>query len=422
MAEKYSVPRGTYDILPTDSYKWQYIEQVFSEIAERFNFRKIVTPIFEQTDVFERSVGDSSDIVQKEMYRFQDKKGRNLALRPEGTAPVVRSYVENNLALTGGNTKLFYIGPMFRYDRPQKGRYRQFYQYGIENIGSDNPFIDAEVIAFGYAFLKALGLQNFLLEINSIGCPNCARDYDRALVEYFQPNLAKMCSDCQARIDKNPKRLLDCKVLSCKEIAKDAPSMLDYLDDDCRSHFTQVQNYLDQMNIPFRVNPKIVRGLDYYTKTAFEFLDNNLGAQNALIGGGRYNGLVQQFGGNNTPGIGFAGGFERLILSMEAEKVSFGTLPRPDIFLVAIGETAQKMTAKMLNDLRINGIKAEYNPDKTSVKAQMKAADKENARFTLIIGDDEIASHTVVVKEMDTGEQQKIPQAELVAFLQKQRK
>ncbi len=418
MANKYKAPRGTYDILPAESYKWQYVESIFCETAKIFNYQKIVTPIFEQTEVFERSVGDSSDIVQKEMYRFVDRKGRNFALRPEGTAPVVRSYVENNLNLSGGNTKLYYLGPMFRYDRPQKGRYRQFYQYGIENIGSDNPFIDAEVIAFGYAFLTKLGLKNFELEINSIGCSNCSRDYDDALVKYFLPNLDKLCTDCKERIDKNPKRLLDCKVPSCREIAKNAPSMLEYLDEECRTHFEEVKSYLKQMNIPFKVNPKIVRGLDYYNKTAFEFLDNNLGAQNALIGGGRYNGLVEQFGGKDTPGIGFAGGFERLMLSMENEGLSFGEFPRPDVFLVMIGESAKSTAAALLNELRSNQIKAEYNSDKDSLKAQMKAADKENARYTLLLGEDEIAANSIVIKEMKSGEQQIIGRENLIDFLQ----
>lgn len=422
MAKKYKVPRGTYDILPNESYKWQYIKKIFRETAEQFNFQEIVTPIFEQTDVFERSVGDSSDIVQKEMYRFQDKKGRNFALRPEGTASVVRSFVENNLGMTGGNSKLYYMGPMFRYDRPQKGRYRQFYQYGIENIGSDNPFIDAEVIAFGYKFLSNLELKNFKLEINSIGCENCSKDYDKALVEYFTPNLDKLCSDCETRIDKNPKRLLDCKVPTCKEIATYAPDMLEYLDEECKTHFEEVKKYLNQMKIPFKVNPKIVRGLDYYNKTAFEFLDNNLGAQNALIGGGRYNGLVRQFGGRETPGIGFAGGFERLILSMETEKVFFGELPKPDVFLVLIGDEAKNKAADMLLNLRTNNIKAEYNPDKESLKAQMKAADKENARFTIIIGEDEIKKNIVVVKNMQSGEQQDISAENLVSFLQSKTK
>lgn len=416
----YKVPRGTYDILPAESYKWQYIKKIFRETANHFNFQEIVTPIFEQTDVFERSVGDSSDIVQKEMYRFQDKKGRNFALRPEGTASVVRSYVENNLGMTGGNTKLYYMGPMFRYDRPQKGRYRQFYQYGIENIGSDNPFVDAEIIAFGYTFLKKLGLRNFILEINSIGCANCSKDYDRALVDYFTPNLSNMCPDCNSRINKNPKRLLDCKVKTCKEIANNAPNMLDYLDEECKKHFEDVKTNLDQMQIPYKVNPKIVRGLDYYNKTAFEFLDNNLGAQNALIGGGRYNGLIEQFGGKDIPGIGFAGGFERLILSMETEGVFCGDLSKSDVYLVAIGNKAKSKVSQLLFELRSNGIKAEYNPDKESLKSQMKAANKENADFALILGDTELEKEIVIVKNMKDGLQQEIAKDNLIDHLKQQ--
>jgi histidyl-tRNA synthetase len=419
MSTKYSVPRGTFDILPDSSYKWEYIRNTFKEVAKSFNFQEIATPIFERTEVFERSVGDSSDIVQKEMYRFQDKKGRAFALRPEGTASVVRSFVENSLGMSGGNSKLYYMGPMFRYDRPQKGRYRQFYQYGIENIGSDNPFIDAEIIAFGYAFLTKLGLTNFELEINSIGCSNCSHDYDKALVEYFKPNLDKMCSDCNNRINKNPKRLLDCKVPSCQEIAKDAPVMLEYLDNECKTHFTKVQEYLDEMGIKYCVNPRIVRGLDYYNKTAFEFLDNNLGAQNALIGGGRYNGLVQQFGGKDTPGIGFAGGFERLILSMETAGLSFGEEAKPDIYFVCLGEAAKQKAAKLIYDLRENGIAVDYNPDKDSMKAQMKAADKSKARIVLILGEDEINKNIVILKEMESGEQLEILNKELVAILLK---
>jgi len=419
MASKYSVPRGTYDILPDKSYKWEFIRDTFKEVSKSFSFKEIVTPIFERTEVFERSVGDSSDIVQKEMYRFQDKKGRTFALRPEGTAPVVRSFVENSLGMSGGNSKLYYMGPMFRYDRPQKGRYRQFYQYGIENIGSDNPFIDAEVIAFGYAFLTKLGLKNFELEINSIGCSTCSTDYDKALVEYFKPKLDKMCSDCNNRINKNPKRLLDCKVPSCKEIAKDAPVMLEYLDEDCKTHFARVQEYLNEMGIKYSVNPRIVRGLDYYNKTAFEFLDNNLGAQNALIGGGRYNGLVEQFGGKDTPGIGFAGGFERLILSLETAGISFGDGVKPDVCFVCLGEVAKQKAAKIIYDLREGGIAVDYNPDKDSMKAQMKAADKSKAKIVLILGDDEINKNIVILKEMESGEQQEIISKELVTILQK---
>lgn len=414
MAGKYKVPRGTYDILPSESYKWQFITQKFREIAHLFNYREIITPIFESSGLFERSVGDNSDIVQKEMYKFKDKKGRQFALRPEGTAPVVRSYIENSLQMQPNASKLYYIAPMFRYDRPQKGRYRQFYQYGVENIGSENPAYDAEVIAMGYIFLEKLGLQNFSLEINSIGCSNCSQDYDKALIEYFSQYEAELCKDCRNRLQKNPKRVLDCKVPSCQKIAQNAPSMLDYLDEDCQNHFEKVQKYLQEMNIPFTVNPKIVRGLDYYTQTAFEFLNNNLGAQNAVCGGGRYNGLFQQLGGQNTPAIGFAGGMERLILSMENEGLSFGEEPHPQAFVVALGDEAKEFSLSLVHKLRNEKIATDTSYEKNSLKAQMKAADKSNALYCLILGDDELKTDTVTIKNMKTGEQKQIPLATLV--------
>ena len=263
MSLKYKIPRGTFDILPTESYKWKYITKIFRETANNYNFREIVTPIFETAGLYERSVGNTSDIVQKEMYKFTDKKGRIFALRPEGTAGIVRAFVENNLDKKDNSSKLYYLGPMFRYERPQKGRFRQHYQYGIENIGSAEPFIDAEVISFGYSFLKKLELTNFNLEINSIGCSHCSLDYNAALVDFYKPYLNDLCPDCRIRIDKNPKRLLDCKVSKCNEISRNAPSMLAYLDEDCRKHFERVQEFLIKIKIPFKINPKIVRGLDY---------------------------------------------------------------------------------------------------------------------------------------------------------------
>lgn len=409
MAAKYKIPRGTYDILPDQSYIRRFLQDKFREAAETFNYREIITPIFEVADLFERTVGDSSDIVQKEMYKFQDKKGRIFALRPEGTASVVRSYVENNLDLKENSSKLYYMGPMFRYDRPQKGRYRQFYQFGIENIGSDSPYVDAEVIALADTFLRNLGLKNFSLEINSIGCPNCAKDYDNALIEFYLPQEEKLCSDCRRRLKTNPKRLLDCKVPSCREISQNAPSMLDYLDDSCRNHFEEVQKYLKIMEIPFEVNPRIVRGLDYYTKTAFEFVDNNLGAQNTIIGGGRYDGLVKQLGGRDLPGIGFAGGFERLQLSLEAENISISTPLHPFIFVIAVGEKAKKIGINLLLKIRKNGITGEAAFDKSSLKAQMKAANKSKTDFALILGEEELENNSAALKNMETGEQELIP-------------
>ncbi|MBT3169135.1 MAG: histidine--tRNA ligase [Candidatus Cloacimonetes bacterium] len=412
--KKYKVPRGTFDILPEESFKWQYITKTFRQTTQLFNYREIVTPIFENSEIFERSVGDTSDIVEKEMYKFQDKKGRELALRPEGTAPVVRSFVENGLHLKPNSAKLYYLGPMFRYDRPQKGRYRQFYQYGIENIGSENPFIDAEVIAFAFHFLKELGLQNFELQINSIGCENCTKEYDIALKKYFSKHLNELCSDCKTRLEKNPKRVLDCKVKNCKTIAKDAPSMLDYLDEDCKTHFSAIQKYLSEMQIPFVINPKIVRGLDYYAQTAFEIIDTNLGAQNTLIGGGRYSKLVQQLGGANISGIGFAGGFERLLLSLENENIIFGMEQKPEVYFVNLGENTKYESVKIISNLRKNGISCEFNPDKISMNAQMKEANKKGVKFCLILGENELKNNEIILKNMFTSEQQNVKRDKII--------
>ncbi len=410
----YTLPRGTYDILPQDSYKWQYIQKIFRETAKAYNFKEIVTPIFEKADLFERSVGDTTDIVQKEMYKFSDKKGRSFALRPEGTASVVRSFVQNNLGKFDNNVKLFYIGPMFRYDRPQKGRYRQFYQYGVEYFGNDHPYVDAEVISLGYNFLKKLGLSNFSLEINSIGNKKSSEKYNKVLIEYFTPYYNELCPDCQSRLERNPKRVLDCKVPTCKKIAQDAPSMLQYLDEESSKHFEEVQSYLSLLEIPYVVNPKIVRGLDYYTKTAFEIINNNLGAQNALLGGGRYDGLVKELGGKDVSAIGFAGGFERLIFSMEQENLSFGDLPNPKYYFVAIGEEARKKAIVLINQMRMMGYDVEFLIDKISMKSQMKAANKLGAKYTLILGEDELSKNVVIKKNMETGEQIEIKISKLL--------
>ena len=470
MTTKFTIPRGTSDILPEDSYKWEYVEAVFRKIAKSYGYKEIITPIFEHTEVFERSAGDTTDIVQKEMYRFQDKKGRSFALRPEGTAPVIRSYIENNLGSDGQITKLFYVGAMFRYDRPQAGRSRQFSQFGCECIGSNHPYYDAENIAVFWTFLTNLGLKNFEVEINSVGCPECSEIYNNALREYFQNHTANLCPDCLNRLDKNPKRLLDCKVPKCKEIAVDAPTICSphelasggqqnsppheaygvggggggiipnselrtpnsNLCTNCHTHFTDVQYYLKILNIPFIVNPRIVRGLDYYTQTAFEFINKNLGSQNALGGGGRYNGLIQQMGGKDTPAVGFAGGFSRLLISLEQENLYIGENPRPKYYIIQIanhlslahGEKSQIQTPNselrtpnselhyplsIISYLRSKGIYAESEIEKTSMKTQMKSADRLKADFVIIIGEDEIAKNVFTLKDMKTGEQKQIP-------------
>lgn len=409
----YRIPRGTYDILPKDSAKWQYVQNVFRRVAQRFGYLEIVTPIFEMAELFERSSGENSDVVQKEMYRFTDQKGRNFALRPEGTAPVVRSYIENHLDRLGGKSKLYYFGPMFRYDRPQAGRYRQFYQYGIEFIGSNHPYFDAEVIAIELAYLEELGLKDFRLEINSVGCEKCSRTYDEALRKYYQPHLAELCPDCQKRFESKPRRLLDCKVPSCKAFRKDAPSQLNYLDQECKDHFDQVQKYLDQMDIAYTINPAIVRGLDYYTNTAFELIVDALGAQNSIAGGGRYNALISQIGGKDTPAIGFAGGFERLLLAMEKEEIEFPQYAQPDVYVIGMGAATTDMALSCLKEMRKHGLYAEYNPDKSSFKAQMKAADASQAYYALIIGADELAADMPTLKNLRTSEQKQYSRPEL---------
>lgn len=419
MAVKYTIPRGTFDILPEKSYIWNYIKLVFAKTASEFGYKEIVTPIFEKADLFERSVGDTSDIVQKEMYKFKDNKQRTFALRPEGTAPVVRSYVENNLQANGGLQRLYYMGPMFRYDRPQKGRYRQFYQYGVEAIGSNHPYVDAEVIALQYTFLKRLGLKGIELEVNSLGNKASTENYNKALREYYEPHKEEICGDCIARLEKNPRRLLDCKVPTCKSIATEAPVMIDYLDDECKEHFEAVQGYLRAMDVEFSINPRIVRGLDYYTHTAFEFLNNELGAQNAVGGGGRYNGLVEQIGGKESPGIGFAGGFERLILSLEQEELFMGNEPRPNVYTVILGDRALIKGSELMQKLRALSVKVEYDPIKVSMKAQMKTANKVNAKYALIIGENEVDNNLYVLKNLEESTQDSFTESALLDFFTK---
>jgi len=411
----YKIPRGTFDILPADSYKWQYVQRVFREVAAAFGYREITTPIFEMAELFERSSGESSDVVQKEMYRFNDQRGRTFALRPEGTAPVVRSYVENHLEMQGSRSKLYYIGPMFRYDRPQAGRYRQFYQYGVEFIGSNHPYYDAEVIALEMTFLKTLGIKNARLEINSVGCGDCSKDYDAALRAFFEPHIAALCPDCQRRYELKPRRLLDCKVPSCKALRPGAPSQFDFLDTKCKEHFDAVCQYLDSMNIAYTINPAIVRGLDYYTNTAFELICDELGAQNSIAGGGRYNALIEQIGGKDTPAIGFAGGFERLLLALEKGNVVLPESQSPDLYMVLMGKDAQDFALPLISSLRSQGIAVDYNPDKASFKAQLKAADSSGARFAVIVGEDEARNRSVMLKDLQSGEQHSLRPEELLS-------
>ena len=411
-------PRGTKDIIPKDAYKWNYVENKFREICSLFGYEEMRTPIFEHTELFKRSVGDTTDIVQKEMYSFTDKGERDITLKPEGTAGVVRAFIENKLYADTQPTKLFYITPCFRYERPQAGRQRQFHQFGIEALGSDKPSLDAEVIALAVQFFNEVGLKDLAVSINSVGCPTCRAEYNAKLKEYLDAKSDVLCETCLDRKDKNPMRVIDCKNPNCKENLNDIPFMVDHICDDCKDHFEKLQSYLKEMDINFVVDRSIVRGLDYYKKTAFEIISNDIGSQSTVCGGGRYDGLVEQLGGpKGVSGIGFGLGVERLLLTMENNNIEIKNPYATDIFRVTIGDEAKTKSFKLLKDLRTNHISAENDHLDRSVKAQFKYSDKINAKFTIVIGDDELANDTATLKNMSTSEQTTIKLSEIVKEL-----
>ncbi|NQX60983.1 histidine--tRNA ligase [Paenibacillus qinlingensis] len=398
-------PKGTQDLLPGEVEKWQYLETKARDLCQRFNYKEIRSPIFESTELFSRGVGETTDIVEKEMYTFLDKGDRSMTLRPEGTAGVVRAYVENKLYGIPDLTKLFYVGPMFRYEQPQAGRYRQFHQFGIEAFGSVDPSIDAEVIALGYTFYKEIGLKEVTVEVNSVGTPAVRTAYREQLQAFFAPVKDQLCKDCQSRYDRNPMRILDCKI--DQKFGVGAPDILEFLDEECRTHFALVQEHLTAMEIPFRINPRLVRGLDYYTHTAFEFKAAGIGAIDTIGGGGRYNGLVEQIGGHGTdqPGVGLGLGLERILLVLQAQGVE---IPKPeplDVYLIGLGEAAEKEVTKLLHQLRVQGLKAEKDYQGRKMKAQMKSADRFQATYVAILGDDELARGEITLKKMETGNQ-----------------
>ncbi|MGZ4032411.1 MAG: histidine--tRNA ligase [Tumebacillaceae bacterium] len=407
-------PRGTNDILPGDVEKWQFIEKVARDVCRRFNVAEIRTPIFESTDLFKRGVGETTDIVEKEMYTFEDRGERSLTLRPEGTASTMRAFVESKLYAQPQPTKLFYIGPMFRYERPQSGRYRQFHQFGVEVVGVNEPSVDAEIIALAMTFFRELGLQDISLEINSVGSPASRTAYRDVLREHLAPVKDQLCKDCASRYDRNPMRILDCKVDTCKSLTVGAPEMINHLTEDDAAHFQAVCSFLDSFGIPYTVNPRMVRGLDYYTQTAFEFIESG----STLSGGGRYNGLVQEVGGPEMPGIGFAVGIERVLIALQNQKVELPIDKGIDVFLVALGDNAQKKTVELLQELRVAGLVADKDYLGKSMKAQMKAADRQSARQVVILGDDELAQGVANVKDMATGEQTSVALTELTTKLQ----
>ncbi|MDQ1912443.1 histidine--tRNA ligase [Paenibacillus sp. GD4] len=408
-------PKGTQDLLPGEIEKWQYIESKARDICQRFNYREIRTPVFENTELFQRGVGETTDIVEKEMYTFIDKGDRSMSLRPEGTAGVVRAYVENKLYGEPDVSKLYYIGPMFRYEQPQAGRYRQFHQIGIEAFGSVDPSIDAEVIALGYTFYKELGLKDVTVELNSVGTPAVRAAYREHIQKFFAPVKEQLCKDCQSRYDRNPMRILDCKI--DQKYCEGAPTITEHLDEECQTHFEAVQEHLKAMEIPVRLNPRLVRGLDYYTHTAFEYKAAGIGAIDTIGGGGRYNGLVGQIaGGNNDqPGVGLGLGMERILLVLAAQGVEIPGVKPLDVYLIGLGEAAEKETVKLLQGLRLAGLTAEKDYLNRKIKAKMKSADRYHASYVAILGEDELARGEITLKAMATGEQETLP---LTAFVE----
>ncbi|SDN45902.1 histidine--tRNA ligase [Alkalicoccus daliensis] len=422
----FTIPRGTQDILPGESEKWQIVEQTAHDLCRRYNYKEIRTPIFEQTELFARGVGDTTDIVQKEMYEFKDRGDRSLTLRPEGTAPVVRSYVGEKMhGWVNQPVKLYYTGPMFRYERPQSGRMRQFVQFGVEALGSADPAVDAEVIALAMELYQELGLKDLKLVINSLGDKESREAHKQALIQHFEPRINEFCADCQARLTKNPLRILDCKVDRDHELMGSAPAILDYLNEDSTKYFKQVQEFLSAMKIPFVVDPTLVRGLDYYNNTAFEIMldGEGFGAITTLAGGGRYNGLVEDIGGPETPGIGFALSIERLLMALEVQGVDLIQDSQLDVYLVTLGDKAKNKAPELLYQLRKQGFSVDADYMGKKMKAQMKTANRQQAHAVLILGDDELAEGKINVKEMATGEQKLLQlgelEAELAALLQR---
>ncbi len=410
-----NIPKGTKDVLPSESYKWHYVEGMAKEVASLYGLNEIRTPTFEHTELFLRGVGDTTDIVNKEMYTFLDKGERSITLKPEGTAGVARSFLENGLFNGAMPLKMYYITPVFRYENPQKGRLREHHQFGVEIYGGAGADTDAEVIKLAKTLLNKLGLE-VKLNLNSMGCPTCRAEYNKALKGYFADKLDALCPTCRERYHKNPLRILDCKEEGCKKLCVDAPKITDYLCDDCKAHFNGVKELLKEANVDFIVNPYIVRGLDYYTRTVFEFVTTSLGSQGTVCGGGRYDNLIAQIGGNSTPGVGFGMGIERVLMLMEAEGVEI-PLPSPvKVYVATMGENAYKKAFGVVSKLRDNGVKAELDHAGRGVKAQFKYADKIGAEFVATIGDNELSSGKCNVKRMADGTTEEVGIDDLVKY------
>lgn len=411
-----NAPKGTKDLLPADAYKWQYVEKAFADICDRYGFKEIRTPVFEHTELFQRGVGDTTDIVQKEMYTWEQAK-RSLTLRPEGTSPVVRAFVEHKLYAEVQPSKMYYNIPCFRYEKPQSGRLRAFHQFGIEIFGTDNQMADAEVIALGHDFIREMGIKDVELRINSIGCPKCRETYREILRDFLAPKYDALCGTCKDRYERNPMRILDCKAPEDQELVKGAPVMLDYICEECQVAFDDLKENLDAYGIEYTVDPGIVRGLDYYTKTAFEFISRNIGAQGTVCGGGRYDHLSEELGGPPIPGVGFGLGIERLLLTMEANGVR---IPEPlgaDAFIVVMGAEAKKVGLRLMRTLRQEGLKVEMDDMARNVKNQFKYADRTKAIKAIVIGEQELENNQVAIRDMESGEQVLVGMEDILSIL-----
>lgn len=414
-----NAPKGTKDMMPDQAYKWHYIEKAFTEICRKYGFDEIRTPVFEHTELFQRGVGDTTDIVQKEMYTFQDYGKRSITLKPEGTSPVVRAYTEHKLYAGVQPTKLYYNIPCFRYEKPQSGRLREFHQFGVETFGTADMMADAEIISLAYDFLQEMGITDIELRINSVGCPHCRKKHREALREFLKPKYDQLCDTCKDRFDRNPMRIIDCKSPVCHELVQGAPMMIDYMCDDCADAFEQLKSNLDAMGIEYTVDPGIVRGLDYYTKTAFEFVTTKIGAQGTVCGGGRYDHLVEEIGGPATPGVGFGLGKERLLLTMEACGVEIPEPAGADVFIAVMCDEAKAAGLKLMRELRQNGLAVQMDIMGRNIKNQFKYANRIHASKTVVIGQDELENDSFTIKNMETSEQVTVPMGSLAEELMK---
>lgn len=408
-----SSPKGTEDLLPQDSYKWQYLEKKFKETADLYNYKEIRVPTFEHTELFERGVGDTTDVVEKQMYTFNDKGGRSITLRPEGTASVVRSFLQNSLYALPMPMKAFYNIACFRYENKQKGRLREFHQFGVEVFGAQSATVDAEVVSLAINFLNSVGLNDLSVNINSIGCPHCRKAYSDALKEYLKPKYDELCDTCKGRFERNPLRIIDCKSEICGEIVKNAPTLLDYICDDCREHFESFKASLDAMGIKYTVDSGIVRGLDYYTKTVFEIISGEF----TVCGGGRYDGLVEELGGKSTPAVGFGLGIERLLLRLSENGVEIPEADTVKLYIAPMGDSAKAKAQEIVYCLRKSGVAVDTDHMQRGLRASMKYADKLGAQYTVVLGDNEIESNEVSVKNMTTGESETVKIDDLADYL-----